>query len=38
MYWQVTWRLVQPRVQGLLADPLEYFVGEHSLYNLTLTG
>jgi len=38
MYWAVVWQLVSPRVQGFITDPLENFVGEHSLYNLTLAG
>ena len=36
--YTVVWRLVAPRVQGLKPDPLEYFVGEHSLYDLKIVG
>jgi ABC-type oligopeptide transport system substrate-binding subunit len=34
----VSWRLVKPRLKGTRPDPLEYFLGEHDLYNLRLEG
>ena len=37
MHWSLVWRLVSSRVQGLLPDPAEHFVGEHSLYGVTLS-
>ncbi|MDQ3700943.1 MAG: peptide ABC transporter substrate-binding protein [Chloroflexota bacterium] len=37
LWHSVAWLLVKPRVQGYREDPLEYFTGEHDLYNLRLT-
>mgnify|MGYP003339940862 FL=1 len=36
-YHSVAWTLVKSRVQGYREDPLEYFLGEHDLYNLKLS-
>ena len=38
LYHTVSWRLVKPRLVGTRPDPLEYFLGEHDLYNLRLEG
>ncbi|MGI8424899.1 MAG: peptide ABC transporter substrate-binding protein [Chloroflexota bacterium] len=32
------WILVKPRIKGFREDPLEYFVGEHDLYNFRIEG
>jgi oligopeptide transport system substrate-binding protein len=37
LYHSVQWVLVRSRVQGFREDPMEYFLGEHDLYNLRLT-
>jgi oligopeptide transport system substrate-binding protein len=37
LYHTVAWVLVKPRVQGYREDPLEYFLGEHDLYNFKLS-
>jgi len=34
----VSWRIVKPRLKGTRPDPLEYFLGEHDLYNLRIEG
>jgi oligopeptide transport system substrate-binding protein len=36
-YHSVAWILIKSRVQGYREDPLEYFLGEHDLYNLKLS-
>ena len=36
IYHAVTAVLTKPEVQGLKVDPFEYFVGQHSLYDLKL--
>ena len=36
-YHSVAWSLIKSRVQGFREDPLEYFLGEHDLYNLKLS-
>ncbi|MBI3971067.1 MAG: peptide ABC transporter substrate-binding protein [Chloroflexi bacterium] len=35
-YYNVAWALVKPRIKNFRPDPLEYFFGEHNLYNMTL--
>ncbi|MSQ44249.1 MAG: peptide ABC transporter substrate-binding protein [Chloroflexi bacterium] len=35
-YHSVVWVLVKSRIQGYREDPLEYFVGEHDLYNFKI--
>jgi oligopeptide transport system substrate-binding protein len=37
VYHSVTALLIKPEVQGLKVDPFEYFVGQHSLYDLKLS-
>ena len=36
-YHSVAWSLIKARIQGYREDPLEYFLGEHDLYNLKLS-
>ena len=36
-WYNVATTLISPRVQGLKVDPFEYFVGQHSLYEMKLT-